>query len=284
MTKNDDDNDDENLLKIIEECLCTCFPNINKFRPPSYPRHSKLKITVKKMEEYAKERESIIWTHFNLPFALYWFLCCPDKEKQSLAKSVLDIIEWFAKEMSGHLGAKSVIGPIFNTAWDSNDSRIWSVISEILITKHLFLNGAVIKGFGVTFGGKKNADVYFALGGKDYYLDVVIKNLTKKLPSHRCKLVKFINRIVEEKVSVKFQNLDVSRCGIVATVLIPKGDDLVILEKNSDILEVKHHKKNIFQSVHFLGVSRGKDNISKDVMLLSSKVSFQSLKRTTERS
>jgi hypothetical protein len=196
---------DEILWSTMENVL-SYYPHLNQIKPSYWPRRGKTKVTNKEMETFQSKRS--VQGHdegMNLPLILYLIATREDIENVQAFESALGAFDWFAKEMSLKPGGRTVLQPLWTSAWDH--SRLWAVLAEVLVARHFADNGFLIEGFERQISNsKKTADIQVSHQGKTIWIDIETHNL--KIDSDNInEFRKMVVHRAQKKMKDKFSDL-----------------------------------------------------------------------------
>jgi hypothetical protein len=223
--------DQEALFQIIENQLVN-YKNFQMLLPKDYPRNKKYKITNAKMTWYNDNRNKEHWSHFNLPFILVNNERSTDIKVNGLTKSILEKFDEFARRFSNLPGVNNTLKPLWKSAWDLADPKMWSVLSECALAVHYNDKGLMIHGFGQKIGaGLKNSDIRLEFQGKITHVDVEMQNIKDLIRGSRFSFRKLVVHRGRKKLEGKFQNLPENELGVAAIIFSVSGENFLRLQK-----------------------------------------------------
>lgn len=229
------------------------FPNFKSLLPNNYPFHEKYKITNDKMKKYNKFRNKEHWNNINLPLFLNNYYFTKKQKLKNLFSSILNVLEWFSKTFKNHEGVKEVIKPLYLEAWDIEQPRFWSVISEICLSKLISNKKSFqIKRFAKRKDKKDkhkgNYDIFVLYKNKPVNIDVKSVLLTKEINEENFR--KFVSTRSKQHIDKKFKNLPKNEYGIIALVFFAKTDHFKKILENIENLKPYYYEEDKIKSSH----------------------------------
>ncbi|MFH0734894.1 MAG: hypothetical protein V1773_10740 [bacterium] len=212
----------ENIESILSK-----YSNLRALIPKGWPSC----ITQEQVQTYNKQRNEKYWEHINLPalaFTLSKLNNDDDKNTIRLYESILELLEWFSKNMVKLPGGKLTLKPLWTNTWSTKDNSFWSVISEVSLTKLLVDRGWEIIGFNrkITSYSNVDADIRAMRNGKLAHIEVEALSLTKVIEGNNEKFRNLIVTRTKKKIDKKFEHLPDKEVGIVAIIFRPQNSNM----------------------------------------------------------
>lgn len=121
---------EEEFFATIEVGLAA-VPRLRQLLPTGFPRSGRAMLTYDDAMRFEEIRTGRYWHHVNLPLILG--LAGNESSVpggRTLALHLLGLLEGFAERFHGYPGAKRVLKPLWEQAWDANDPSFWSVLAS----------------------------------------------------------------------------------------------------------------------------------------------------------
>lgn len=203
------------LINFLEDEISK-YPHLCIQKPTNWPRHKKYNLTDIQMHRFQRKREQESFEGMNFPLLIHNIHFADDEHIRQIFQSIVNVLEWFAENMSSKPGAGYVLEPIWNDAWDP--LRFWSVVSEVFFIKHIATQGFQIDGFERKIpNSSKSADIKATFQNRSVWIDIEA-NTIEPFQGSSDQFRQFISRRAIAKMTSKFKNLPASETGMVASI------------------------------------------------------------------
>lgn len=222
--------EDDNLWSMIRTTLDQ-YPHLRDALPGDYPK-TQGRITAQIMGDFENKRTVKYWHNTNLPLLLSWS-ATPDRDPKGTGavRSMLEMINRFCAEFSDTPGFIDTIQPLWSSPFVQNDPQFWSVLAACYLSSTYKAHGLNVSGFEQPIGsGRKQCDILITRDGSPKVnIDIVMRHAADFNDMKPNEIQAFLQTVAQAKATKKFPDLPDVEIGVVAVVLIPKGDSAQIL-------------------------------------------------------
>jgi hypothetical protein len=224
---------EDELFATIDRGL-QLAPRLRDLISTGFPRSGRAMLTYRQAMDFEEIRTNRYWHHLNLPLVLH-LAGSEDGVPggKSLALKLLALLEAFAERFHGWPGAKGVMKPLWQQAWDSDDPCFWSVVASCYWA--LRSPDHVIGFEGPTGRDAKTADLVLQTPSGRFLVEIEIWH--QVVGSSAAEFATALRRRFEEKALKKFPRFIAPEMGVIVQFVFVNELQLQILREHRELLE-----------------------------------------------